>query len=81
MLPLRRFLQYCTATDLRHFTAGECLEIALTHSTVPHTCHHLYLKGQGVILHPDLLETMKAAEVNIEDTDDESTVYVDSEIS
>ena len=75
-------MQYCTTTELRHFTADECLEIALTHRTVPKTCEHLYLNGQGIILHPDLLEKMKAPELDTDaEVDDQNTISMDSEAS
>lgn len=61
------------------FTAEECLELALTHKTVPHTCEHLFLKGQGIILHPDLLEKMKAPELDTE-TGTNQTVVANKDI-
>ena len=75
-------MQYCTAKDLSHLTAEECLAIALTHTTVPVTCEHLYLKGQGITLHPDLKETINSPELDVSmDAEEKNAVYIDSETS
>jgi len=38
ILPLRRFLEYSTGKDLRQFFVEDCLEIALTHFSLPDAC-------------------------------------------
>lgn len=38
ILPLRRFLEYVTGTDLRHHYAHTCLSHALTTGRAPHLC-------------------------------------------
>ena len=40
LLPLRRFLEYCAAADLRHFSAHDCMTYGLTHLDLPITCQN-----------------------------------------
>lgn len=47
ILPLRRFIENVLDSDRRNFFAEECMEMALTHTSVPHTCEKFYLNGQG----------------------------------
>lgn len=49
ILPLRRFLENVLDTDMRNFLADDCMEIALTHTTLPFQCQHFYLTGQGLM--------------------------------
>lgn len=43
VIPLRRFLEDCTATVLIDFTADECMEHSLTGIHVPVDCSENYL--------------------------------------
>lgn len=49
ILPLRRFLENIYGTDLRERFAESCLEIALTHKTLPHHCNETFMKGEGLM--------------------------------
>lgn len=45
ILPLRRFLEYITDSDLRTFFAQSCFKMLMTHTTVPRSCQQHYLDG------------------------------------
>ncbi len=60
ILPLRRFLQYCTATELQQFTIDRCFHLALTHSNIPVTCQEQFLKGQGLVLNSEIDSLIKS---------------------
>ncbi|XP_045212137.1 FAD-dependent oxidoreductase domain-containing protein 2-like isoform X2 [Mercenaria mercenaria] len=47
ILPLRRFIENVLDSDRRNFFAEDCMEMALTHTTVPHSCQEFYMNGQG----------------------------------
>ncbi|KAL4240447.1 FAD-dependent oxidoreductase domain-containing protein 2 [Mactra antiquata] len=47
ILPLRRYLENVLDTDMRSFFAEECMEIALTQSTLPYHCEKYYMNGEG----------------------------------
>ncbi|XP_075407103.1 FAD-dependent oxidoreductase domain-containing protein 2 [Tenrec ecaudatus] len=49
ILPLRRFLENCLATDLRHFYAESCFRFALTRQKLPPSCQQGYLRQRGLL--------------------------------
>jgi len=42
VLPLRRFLEHSTGKDLRQFFAEDCLQLAMTHSSLPEACRRQF---------------------------------------
>ena len=48
LLPLRRFLEFCTDTDLRNFTDQQCLVYSLTQQALPQSCKK-YLNNRETI--------------------------------
>ena len=50
ILPLRRFLEGILDTDFRFHFAESCLEMALTHTSLPYYCTEMYMKGEGLSL-------------------------------
>ena len=48
ILPLRRFFETVLHMDLRQFYAEDCIEIALTHLTLPIFCQKDYVLGQSI---------------------------------
>lgn len=49
ILPLRRFLETIFNTDLRHHHAESCMEMALTHTSLPYHCAESYMRGEGLM--------------------------------
>ncbi len=47
ILPLRRFIETVTDSDLRHFFAEDCLKMALVYNEVPNSCQE-FNKGFGL---------------------------------
>ncbi|XP_067933948.1 FAD-dependent oxidoreductase domain-containing protein 2-like [Watersipora subatra] len=48
ILPLRRYLETCLGTDLRHHFQDECFELALAHKTLPLDCEERYMANMGL---------------------------------
>lgn len=48
ILPLRRFLEHITNSDLRGYFAESCLTLALTHDTLPESCQARFMEGRGI---------------------------------
>ncbi|XP_041364524.1 FAD-dependent oxidoreductase domain-containing protein 2-like [Gigantopelta aegis] len=58
ILPLRRFLENVLGFDMRLFFSQSCLQMAMTYSTVPLSCEHHFLNGQGLTATEHFLDTM-----------------------
>lgn len=48
ILPLRRFFETIFSTDLRQHYAESCMEMALTHTSLPYHCAESYMRGEGL---------------------------------
>ena len=48
ILPLRRFLETVFGTDFRRHFAESCMEMALTHTSLPYHCAESYMRGEGI---------------------------------
>lgn len=60
ILPLRRFIEYVTDSDLREYFAQSCFKMLMTHSSVPRSCRHHYLSGPMLPGSEDLLTVARS---------------------
>ncbi|XP_005097745.1 FAD-dependent oxidoreductase domain-containing protein 2 [Aplysia californica] len=58
ILPLRRFLEHVTNTDLRSFFSSSCFQAAMTFTNVPQSCVRGYMEGRGLMSTPELTDVV-----------------------